>query len=254
MSRPTDTTDRIGIVLIGDELLNGRKQDAHQAAIIERLASRGLELSWVRVIGDDTGLIEDTLAQTFASGDIVFSFGGIGATPDDMTRQCAAAALGVEIALHPDAEREIRAVFNDKVTPQRLRMGEFPVGSRIIPNPINRIAGFSIHRHHFVPGFPVMAWPMVEWVLDNEYAHLHAPDQRIQQTLLLENTTEGPLIPLMEEVVARFPDLKLSCLPAADGSRRVDLGLKGTPERVAEGMAVLQEGLLQLGITPPPAS
>ncbi|MCH8498431.1 MAG: competence/damage-inducible protein A [Marinobacter sp.] len=254
MSTSTATTDRIGIVLIGDELLNGRKQDAHQAAVIERLASRGLELSWVRVVGDDTGLIQDTLTQTFASGDIVFSFGGIGATPDDMTRQCAAAALGVDIALHPDAEREIRAVFNDQVTPQRLRMGEFPVGSRIIPNPINRIAGFSIHRHHFVPGFPVMAWPMVEWVLDNEYAHLHAPDQRIQQTLLLENTTEGPLIPLMEEIVARFPDLKLSCLPAADGSRRVDLGLKGTPERVAEGMVVLKEGLLQLGITPPPAS
>ncbi|TVP61747.1 MAG: competence/damage-inducible protein A [Halomonadaceae bacterium] len=235
-----------GIILIGDELLNGRKQDGHLAAVIERFAVRGLELNWVRMIGDDPQLLTATLAQTFASNDIVLSFGGIGATPDDRTRQCAAGALGVEIALHPEAEAEIRNVFNNQVTPQRLRMGEFPVGSRIIPNPINRIAGFSIHRHHFVPGFPRMAWPMVEWVLDNEYPHLLAPGSVVQENLLLVNTSEGPLIPLMEELLASYPDLTLACLPNADGKREVELSLKGTPARVELGMAMLRQELQAL--------
>lgn len=237
---------RFGLILIGDELLNGRRKDTHLAAMIERFTDRGLELDWVRMIGDDPGLITDTLSQTFASGDIVFSFGGIGATPDDRTRQCAAAALGVEIALHPEAETLIRGVFNNDVTPQRLRMGEFPVGSDIIPNPINRIPGFSIQGHHFVPGFPRMAWPMVEWVLDTQYPHLLAPGATVQETLLLRDTSEGPLIPLMETLVTEYPDLSLSCLPNAEGRREVELSLKGTPERVAQGMASLREALEKL--------
>src|SRR5947207_13691593 len=109
-----------------------------------------------------------------ASGDIVFSFGGIGATPADHTRQCAAEAAGVDLALHPDAEAAIRSRTDMVITPQRLKMGELPVGSRIIPNSYNKIPGFSMGDHHFVPGFPVMAWPMVEWVLDQRYAHLEA--------------------------------------------------------------------------------
>jgi len=235
-----------GLVLIGDELLNGRKQDAHLPAMIERFAERGLEISWVKMVGDDPERITATLGESFASGDIVFSFGGIGATPDDMTRQCAAAALGVEVVLHPDAEAEIRAQFNNEVNAFRLRMGEYPEGSAIIPNPINRIPGFSIQRHHFVPGFPKMAWPMVEWVLDHEYADLQAPGREVSQTLTLTDTSEGPLIPLMETLMGEYPDLRLACLPNADGKREVELTLKGAPERVAEGMNRLRALLNEL--------
>ncbi|MBS3803593.1 MAG: competence/damage-inducible protein A [Oleiphilaceae bacterium] len=238
---------RFGLILIGDELLNGRKQDAHLPAMIERFGERGLELSWVRTITDEPGLIRETLAQTFASGDIVFSFGGIGATPDDLTRQCAASALGVNIVLHPEAEAEIRAQFEGRVNTQRLSMGEYPEGSNIIPNPINRIPGFSIHNHHFVPGFPRMAWPMVEWVLDHKYAELQAPGRNVSQTLLLADTSEGPLIPLMQTLLEEYPDLRLACLPDADGKRQVELSLKGSPERVAQGMDRLRELLATLG-------
>ena len=67
------------------------------------LAARGLPLSWARYVGDDRSASPPTLRDAFASGDVVFSCGGIGATPDDHTRQCAAAALGVPLALHPQA-------------------------------------------------------------------------------------------------------------------------------------------------------
>ncbi len=244
----TDTNpSRFGLLLIGDEILNGRKQDAHLPAMIPRFAQRGLEISWVRMVTDDATLITEALRQTFAGTDVVFSFGGIGATPDDLTRQCAAAALGVDVALHAEAEAEIRAQLGERLNANHLRMGEFPVGSRIIPNPINRIPGFSVGRHHFVPGFPDMAWPMVEWVLDQDYADVQAPGRQVSQTLHLTDTSEGPLIPLMEALLHEFPELRLACLPDTQGRRDVELSLKGEPERVVAGMNRLRDMLRSIG-------
>ena len=166
---------KFGAIVIGDEILSGKRQDKHFPKLIELLAARGLQLDWAQYLGDDPRLITSTLARTLATDDVVFSFGGIGATPDDHTRECAARAAGVALRLHPDAEAEIRARFGDEITPRRLMMGEFPLGSRIIPNPYNRIPGFTLGRHHFVPGFPQMAWPMVEWVLETNYREAFAP-------------------------------------------------------------------------------
>ena len=160
---------QFGAIIIGDEIMSGKRQDKHMATVISTLRERGLELSWCQYLADEPALITATLKRTFAAPDVVFSFGGIGATPDDHTRQCAADAAGVALQLHPDAETEIRVRFGADITPQRLKMGEFPLGSRIIPNPYNRIPGFSFNHHHFLPGFPQMAWPMMAWVLDNLY-------------------------------------------------------------------------------------
>lgn len=229
-----------GALIIGDEILSGRRSDKHLAKLIELLAARGLKLGWARYAGDDRPRLIETLKQTFATGDVVFSFGGIGATPDDHTRQSAAAALGLDIALHPEAEAEIRARFGAEITPERLQMGVFPVDSEIIPNPYNRIPGFALRRHYFVPGFPVMAWPMVEWVLDTQYAHLHHAEDYVEQAITVWDAYEGQLIDLMREVTADFPTATLFSLPtiAADGERRsIELGMKGPSAAVAEAMA-----------------
>ena len=99
----------IGLIIIGDEILSGKRQDKHFAKVLELMSARGMELAWVRYLGDDRARIVNTFRDTFASGDTVLSCGGIGATPDDHTRQCAAAAVGVDLALHAEAEAEIRA-------------------------------------------------------------------------------------------------------------------------------------------------
>src|SRR6478752_7917573 len=111
-----------GALIIGDELLVGKREDKHLGFLIGALKQRGLRLAWAHYLGDDPARLTAALERTFASGDVVFSFGGIGATPDDHTRQCAAAAAGVSLRLHPDAEREIRGRFGGETTPQRLVM------------------------------------------------------------------------------------------------------------------------------------
>ena len=239
-----------GALIIGDEILSGRRSDKHLAKLIELLGARGLKLSWARYAGDDFAGLTETLRQTFATGDVVFSFGGIGATPDDRTREAAGAALGLELALHPEAEAEIRARFGDEITPQRLQMGVYPVGAEIIPNPFNRIPGFSIHNHFFVPGFPVMAWPMVEWVLDQRFAHLHHTADYTEQSVIVWEAFEGKLIDLMEAITADFPESTLFSLPSfgTDTQRRhVELGMKGPTGRVAEAMARITAELTRRG-------
>jgi molybdenum cofactor synthesis domain-containing protein len=84
----------VGLIVVGDEILSGKRVDKHFAKVVELLTARGMELAWAEYVGDDPARITATLRRAFAGGDIVFSTGGIGATPDDHTRQCAAAALG----------------------------------------------------------------------------------------------------------------------------------------------------------------
>ena len=239
-----------GALIIGDEIMSGKRQDKHMPQVISTLGERGLELNWCEYLADERELITATLKRTFAGDSIVFSFGGIGATPDDHTRQCAAAAAGVELALHPDAEAEIRGRFGKEVTPQRLMMGEFPRGSSIIPNPHNRIPGFTLGRHHFLPGFPQMAWPMMAWVLDNLYANLHAPGKIAEHAIIVRGAGESQLIDLMNTCLARYPDLKVFSLPHINPEdRHIELGVRGDVAHAVHAIAVLKNGVTALGFS-----
>lgn len=252
-----------GLIIVGDEILSGKRADKHLPKVIELLAARGLALSWARYVGDERERITADLKHAFASGDVVFSCGGIGATPDDHTRQCAAAALGVELALHPQARELIlermRDIAVEQGTPyepdrpdnvHRLNMGVFPVGAQIIPNPYNKIAGFSVGDVHFVPGFPVMAWPMVEWVLDQRYAHLHQRAVQREKSVIVFGAMEATLTPLMEAIEARFAGIKVFSLPSVDHpdwGRHIELGVKGAAEGLDAAYATLLEGLRSHG-------
>jgi molybdopterin-biosynthesis enzyme MoeA-like protein len=239
-----------GAYIIGDEILVGKRQDKHLAFLIEALAKRGLRLSWAQYLGDDPERLIAAFNRSLSSGDVVFSFGGIGATPDDHTRQCVAAAAGVKLRLHGDAEREIRLRFGSEITPERLRMGEFPQGSSIIPNPVNRIPGFSFGEHHFVPGFPQMAWPMVEWLLDTRYRNLFDRDRWSEESILVYEAGESQLIPAMEAVGALYAGVKVFSLPSMDedGSRRhVELGVRGDPKQVRQAADALRKSVREAG-------
>jgi molybdopterin-biosynthesis enzyme MoeA-like protein len=282
---------RFGLVVVGDEILSGKRADKHMAKVIELLKVRGLQLDYADYVGDSPERITATLTRAFASGDVVFSTGGIGATPDDHTRQCAAKALGVDLALHPQAELLIRQRMQDLALEQgkpyeperpdnihRLNMGVFPLGANIIPNPYNKIPGFYIMGERggdqfpagppqgklapsggsdphalgkrggvfFVPGFPVMAWPMIEWVLDTHYLHLQQIANWLEKSVIVFGAMEATLTPLMEEIERIYADVKVFSLPSVDHpqfGRHIELGVKGDPVQVDQAYKVLLAGL-----------
>ena len=244
---------QFGAIIIGDEILSGKRIDKHFAKITELLGARGLRLSWAKYLGDERSRIAATLKRSFAAGDAVFSFGGIGNTPDDHTRQAVAEALGVDLVLHPDAEREIRGRFGDETNPTRLLLGTFPRGVDIVPNPFNRIPGFRVRDHHFLPGFPQMAHPMAEWVLDTFYASLFNRNPMVDKAFLLTgpNAYESALLDLMERIVAEYPALRLFSLPSVgdDGQRRhLELGVEGEEAQVDRAMEAIRQEVERRGI------
>jgi molybdopterin-biosynthesis enzyme MoeA-like protein len=261
--RQPDVSPAFGLIIVGDEILSGRRADKHLPKVIELLSARGLSLSWSLLVGDDRQRITRALEHAFAGNDIVFSCGGIGATPDDHTRQCAAAALGVPLELHPQARilieqrmKDLAAEKGEAYDPDRadnihrFNMGVFPVGARIIANPYNRIPGFSCDGRgggmvHFVPGFPVMAWPMIESLLDEHYRHLHRHGAWQERSVVVKGAMEATLTPLMEALENEHP-VKVFSLPSVDHpehGRHIELGVKGEPEAVAEAFAALLQGL-----------
>ena len=252
-----------GLIIVGDEILSGKRSDKHLAKVIELLSARGLSLAWAHYVGDDPERITADLKGAFASGDVVFSCGGIGATPDDHTRQCAAAALGVPLVLHPEASAFVVERMKDVAREQgtsfdpdrddnkhRLNMAVFPQGAGIIPNPFNKIAGFSLRSGEggvfFVPGFPVMAWPMIEWVLDTAYRNLHNSHATGERSVIVFGAMEAALTPLMESIESGFSGVKVFSLPSVDHpewGRHIELGVKGHPDRLAAAYAALLDGL-----------
>jgi len=243
-----------GAIIIGDEILSGKRVDRHFSKMTELLGARGLRLSWAEYLGDERERIAATLRRTFASGDAVFCFGGIGNTPDDHTRQAAALALGVDLALHPDAEREIRARFGEQTNETRLSLGRFPLGVDIVPNPFNRIAGFCVRDHYFLPGFPQMAHPMAEWALDTFYRALFNLNPVVDKAFLLTGPLayESALLDLMERVVADYPTLRLFSLPSIgdDGQRRhLELGVEGEKALVDQALEEIRLEIERRGIT-----
>jgi molybdopterin-biosynthesis enzyme MoeA-like protein len=253
-----------GALIIGDEILSGRREDKHLSRLITALESRGLALAWAHYIGDDPERIVAELRAAAASGDAVFCFGGIGATPDDHTRQCAGKAFGRPLALHPEAKllieqraRDIAAekgIALDTTSPEhqrRLQMGVFPEGAVLVPNAYNRIPGFSVGHLHFMPGFPVMAHPMVDWIIEHYYAAQGALNGRAFHAVRVRGANESSLIPVFERVERDFPGIKTFSLPSVDHPTfgvHIEIGVKGEgTARVAEAMRVLRSGAAATG-------
>lgn len=257
-----------GLIVIGDEILSGKRNDKHLSKVVEMLAERGLSLSWAEYVGDNPGRITALLKRAFAGSDAVFCTGGIGATPDDHTRLCAAQALEVPAVLHPQAKalieermRDVAREAGEAYEPDRddnlhrLNMGIFPEGAQIIPNPYNKIAGFSSRgiggaTVHFVPGFPVMAWPMVAWVLEHFYSGEFHQNPYLERSVVVLGQQESGLARLMVTLEQSHPGVSVFSLPSVDHPkhlRHIELGVKGPEHLVPAAWNALLENLHLMG-------
>ncbi len=235
---------RLNLLIIGDEILNGRRKDCHLENAIELFEARGLTLHRSLIIADDPELITESLRMLNNAAEVVFSFGGIGATPDDYTRQCAAKAFEVPLAVHAEGLAVLQKKFADKVYPHRVNLITIPQGSQLIPNPYNDIPGFSFNNIHFLPGFPQMAKPMLAWVLDTLYPHLQPVEKFQRRALRVYGKGEGDLVDMMNALLQQFPEIKLSCLPRIDVEKTyVELSVLGEASRVNQAYQFIVDEL-----------
>ncbi len=223
-----------GLIVVGDEILTGRRADRHFDYFRDCLKERGFRLSWFWLLADEPDILTEHQRLSMSWGLPVFVCGGIGATPDDHTRACAASAAGVRLVRHPRAAEEIESRFGSAAYPHRIRMADLPEGCSLIPNPYNRIPGFGMGSHWFLPGFPEMAWPMARWVLDQ---HFPSPGHDwAESSLRAFGVGEGGMVSLMQDLVGRYPDLKLFSLPQLGDPPSIEIGFRGSTEGVSKAM------------------
>jgi molybdopterin-biosynthesis enzyme MoeA-like protein len=207
-------------VIIGTELLNGRREDRHFPVVNTALLKRGWEHKGNFVISDDPAFMEDIFRLIRKDeNSVMFCFGGIGATPDDYTRQVAAEVFTHgELEIHPEGRRILEEKFKDQLTERRLQLVNFPKGAGLLTNVVNRVPGFYVDaRFFFVPGFPQMAHPMIMEALERFYPKGR---EKFRQSILI-GTSEGHLLGLMDRIP---PSLEFSSLPSIhDNKREVEI-------------------------------
>ena len=153
-----------GLLVIGDEILSGRTQDRNISPIATWLNLQGIRLAEVRIVPDVTDRIVEAVNALRTSNDYLFTTGGIGPTHDDISVDAIAAALGVEVVVHPKARSALEAHYAGRggVTEARLRMARVPAGAELIENPMSGAPGIRIGNIFILAGVPHIAGLMLE--------------------------------------------------------------------------------------------
>ncbi len=237
---------RIGLMIIGTEILLGKRQDRHFDRSRRQIAERGYEVAWTMILPDAWEILIGQLRWAFAQDHPFFSFGGLGATPDDLTRAAAATALDQPVEPHPEAVELIRKQFGNAAEPIRIRMANLPRDATLIPNPINQIPGFALANGYFFPGFPQMAEPMSAWVLEKYFPIQSA---MAQWRMILPGCKESELVELMEEFCQQFPMVDFSSLPSfGQDGYAVEIGLRAAPAELEAARDWLTQRLARANI------
>ena len=207
------------LVIIGTEILNGRREDKHFKFVKDELLKRGWELTASFIITDKPSLIEKTFNLIKKDPkSVMFSFGGIGATPDDFTREIAAKVFRDSLMEeNQEAKQLIIEQFKEEAFPYRINMAKLPIGAGLLPNPINNVPGFYIdERYFFVPGFPQMSHFMVKFALDRFYPKTSS---KHRFTICIE-ASENDLMDIMKKIPKT---IEFSSLPTIENGKYKDV-------------------------------
>ncbi|HEX3954077.1 MAG TPA: molybdopterin-binding protein [Stellaceae bacterium] len=236
------------VLIIGNEILSGRTQDANLAFLAQGLNDVGIRLREARVIPDDAATIVETVNAVRQQFDYVFTTGGIGPTHDDITSACVAEAFGVKLILHPEAKRLLENHYPPgALNEARLRMAQVPDGATLLPNPISRAPGFRIGNVHVLPGVP----QIMQAIFSELKYSLRGGAKWLSRSVsctLGEGTIANDLTALQE----RYRDLEIGSYPYF---RRADFGVtlvvRGTDgERIALAIEELKKLIRALGGDP----
>jgi molybdenum cofactor synthesis domain-containing protein len=225
------------LLVIGNEVLSGRTQDANIRFLATKLGELGIPLREVRIIPDVAQTIIDTVNEVRRKFDYVFTTGGIGPTHDDITSECIAAAFGVPWEPHPVAfARMAKAYKPGEFNAARQRMGTMPRGAQLIDNAMSVAPGFQMENVYVMAGVPRVMQSMFEWLAPR----LQGGQKIESRAVHAISMPEGLIAEGLSTIQARYPDIDLGSYPfyRATGNG-VTLVAKGTS--AAEAEAVIAE-------------
>jgi molybdenum cofactor synthesis domain-containing protein len=213
---------KVGIVILGDEVLKGEIREANLAYMIPRLAEWGAETALCAILPDDIPTVVRHLRRYLEEVDLLLLTGGIGPTPDDITRDAVAEVAGVPLIVHPEAKAALEARPYKGSNPEyRLLMAHVPEGATLIPNPLSPAPGFFIHRMAVFPGVPKMLQAMLDWVKPM------ISGRRKSRITLYTMAPESSYAGIMKETMSEFPEVGIGSYPLSEGEYRVRVVFRG---------------------------
>ncbi len=224
---------RVGLVVLGDEVLRGEIREANLAFLIPLLNEWGAEVTLCAILPDDAETVERHLRIYRRETDLLVLTGGIGPTPDDITRDAVARTAGVPLVVHPDAKATLEAYYGDRITPDRLLMAQVPEGAVLIPNPVSAAPGFYIDGIAAFPGIPRLLREMFGWIRP----FVEGP--RRCRVTLYSKAPESAYAGIMREAMGEFRDVSVGSYPMAEGEYRVRIVFRAWEISRARGCADL---------------
>ena len=213
---------KVGIVILGDEVLKGEIRETNLAHMIPLLAEWGAETALCAILPDDVSVVVRHLRRFREEVDLIILTGGIGPTPDDITRDAVAEVAGVPLIVHPEAKAALEArTYRGANQEYRMLMAQVPQGATLIPNPLSPAPGFFIDRMAVFPGVPRMLQAMFEWVKPM------VAGRRKSRVTLYAKAPESSYAGIMKEAMTAFPDVGIGSYPMSDGEYRVRVVFRG---------------------------
>jgi len=232
------------LIIIGNEILSGRTEDANLTPVARGLGGVGVRLAEVRVVADDVDVIAETVNQCRAAHDYVLTCGGIGPTHDDVTAAALAQAFGVAVTRHEEAARRLMLHYGeDRLNESRLSMADMPEGAELIDNPVSQAPGFRMANVFVMAGVP----RIMEAMLDGVLPTLSGGAKVLSRTLSAE-LPESELAAELARIQERYGETEIGSYPYfRQGCFGTSIVLRGTDgdvlERAAEEVRAAMAGL-----------
>jgi len=237
------------LIVVGDEILSGRTQDKNIAQVASWLGVQGIRLREVRVVPDDMDAIIEAVNTLRARNDYLFTTGGIGPTHDDITVDAVAAALGVDVVIHPKARAILESYYTTRggLNDARLRMARVPDGADLIENKVSGAPGIRAGNVYLMAGVPGITAQMLDGLTG-----------QLEGGLPLLSTTvgcwvaESEIADLLRETEKAFDGVQIGSYPFfREGKTGANFVIRSvSEEQLGACAAVLTEGLAAIGRAP----
>lgn len=206
---------RVGVVVLGDEVLHGEIRESNIAFLLPLLNSWGAEVALCAILPDDVSIVSRHLSAFREEAELLILTGGIGPTPDDITREAVARAAGVPLAPHPEARAILERYYGDRINENRMLMAQLPEGAELIPNPVSGAPGFYIAGMAAFPGIPRLLHEMIGWVKPR------IRGARMSRVILYSRAPESSYAGIMRDAALAFPEVRIGSYPMLEGEYKV---------------------------------